>query len=264
MDGIITSVNDEEDKKNHFKELVFHNCVINAQYHVENSDIDKLVFNFSKVGESGRLRLSQCNIGEYTAGCSSVFGQMDVVGTEIGSIDFEGSCVQGFILFQGNEVKDFTNRQTLRLLKNEALKINDNVAATRLYAKEMEMLLKDKSVSFWDKASLRLSKWFSGFGESWGRALLVTLTMSVVLTLLMLGFGSTKYAFNPTGEFMGMGSFITSLLDSINVFSIPLFSDTIKEYGLNVWGQLLYFIIKIVVAYGTYQFIMAFRKYGRN
>ena len=80
----------------------------------------------------------------------------------------------------------------------------------------------------------------------------------------MLGVGSSKYGFNLSGEFMGVGQFITALLDSINVFSIPLFSDTIKEYGLNVFGQVLYFLIKVIVAYGTYQFVVAFRKYGRN
>lgn len=83
-------------------------------------------------------------------------------------------------------------------------------------------------------------------------------------TLLMLGSGSGKYTFNFSGEFIGLSAFVTILLDSINVFSIPLFSDTIKEYDLNVFGQILYFIIKIVVAYGTYQFVLAFRKHGRR
>ncbi len=92
----------------------------------------------------------------------------------------------------------------------------------------------------------------------------MTLLLSVVLTVLMLGFGSKKYVFDPYGEFIGVGRFVTALLDSINVFSIPLFSDTIKEYGLNVFGQILYFLIKVVVAYGTYQFVVAFRKYGRS
>ena len=74
----------------------------------------------------------------------------------------------------------------------------------------------------------------------------------------------TKYEFDLTGEFIGLKYFISTLLDSINVFSIPLFRDTIEEYGLNVWGQILYFVIKIVVAYGSYQFVLAFRKHGRR
>lgn len=92
----------------------------------------------------------------------------------------------------------------------------------------------------------------------------VILLLSVVLTILMLGFGSSKYMFDPTGELIGLSSFVTILLDSINVFIIPLFSDTIREYQLNVIGQILYFLIKLVVAYGSYQFVLAFRKYGKR
>lgn len=150
------------------------------------------------------------------------------------------------------------------LLKNEARKVNDDVAATRLYAKEMRLLLADKSISLWDKVSLWLSRLFSGFGENWVQAFFVTFGLSVVLTLAMLGLGSTKYGFDLAGEFIGVKSFISILLDSINVFSIPLFRDTIEEYGLDVGGQILYFVIKLVVAYGTYQFVVAFRKYGRR
>ena len=80
----------------------------------------------------------------------------------------------------------------------------------------------------------------------------------------MLGIGSRIYQFNPSGEFIGVGTFVTALLDSINVFSIPLFSETIEKYGLNVFGQILYFVIKLVVAYGSWQLVVAFRKYGRS
>ena len=264
LDGIITSVKGEEDTRNKMKEVEFHGCELKGQYHIENSDIEKFSFNFSNVGESGRLRLSQCKVGDLVAGCSTVTGQMDVTENEIAEICLEGTCIQGFLNYQSNRVKKYTDRQTLCLLKNEARKVNDDVAATQLYAKEMRLLLADKSISLWDKVSLWLSRLFSGFGENWVQAFLVTFGLSVVLTMAMLGLGSTKYGFDLTGEFVGIKNFISTLLDSINVFSIPLFRDTIEEYGLNVWGQMLYFVIKLVVAYGTYQFVVAFRKYGRK
>jgi hypothetical protein len=246
------------------KEVEFHGCELKGQYHIENSDIEKFSFNFSNVDESGRLRLSQCKIKDFVAGCSTVSGQMDVTENEISEICLEGTCIRGFLNFQGNTITNFSDRQTLCLLKNEARKVNDDVAATQLYAKEMRLLLADKSISRIDKVSLRLSRLFSGFGENWVQAFLVTLGLSVVLTSAMLGLGSTKYEFDLTGEFIGLKYFISTLLDSINVFSIPLFRDTIEEYGLNVWGQILYFVIKIVVAYGSYQFVLAFRKHGRR
>ena len=262
--GVMTMVIDEGGQKNKIKQIDFHSCEIDGQYHIENTDIEKLKFNFCKIGDKGRLRLSQCGVKELTAGCSSVFGQMDILDNNVSTLCLEGTCVQGYLNFQGNKVENYADRQTLRLLKNEARKVNDDVEATRLYAKEMNLLLADKSIPKGDKVSLWINKCFSKFGESWSRALWVIMLLSIVLTVLMLGFGSTRFGFNPSGEFMGVRQFVTVLLDSINVFSIPLFSDTIEKYGLNVFGQILYFFIKIVVAYGTYQFVMAFRKYGRK
>lgn len=264
LEGVMTSVTDDGSKRNQIKELKFHSCGLDAQYHIENTDIEKLEFNFSTIGDKGRLRLSQCSIKKLTACCSSVFGQMDVLANAISIMCLEGTCVQGYISCLDNKIENFADRQTLRLLKNEALKVNDHVEATKLYAKEMALLLADKDIPCGDKVSLWLNKSFSKFGDSWGRALWVTLLLSVFLTVLMLGFGSSKYGFDLSKVFMGMDSFITALLDSINVFSIPLFSATIAEYGLNVFGQILYFLIKVVVTYGTYQFVVAFRKYGRN
>ena len=264
LEGIITMVKDEEAPNNSIKEINLHICDVQAQCHIENSKIEIFNFAFGKIAEKGRLRLSQCNVGKLGIGSSSVLGQMDIIDSKISSLDLEDTLVQGYLNFQKNTVKKFSNRQTLRMLKNEALKVNDDVEATKFYAQEMESLLADTKVSWWDKWSLTFNKWFSRFGENWVQAFFVTLGVSIVLTLLMLGFGSSKFTFDPSGKFMGIGSFVTALLDSINVFSIPLFRDTINEYGLNVFGQVLYFLIKVVVAYGTYQFVVAFRKYGRN
>ncbi len=264
LDGMITLVKDEDRSNNQIKELLFHSCIIKAQYHIENSEIDFLSFTFGKIENTGRLRLSQSNVKDLLICSSSVFGQMDLVNNKFENINLIESCVPGYLNYQGNEVERYENRQTLRLLKNEAIKINDQVSAIHLYAQEMQMLLSDNSVSIGDKVSLWFSKFFSNFGESWAKAIVVTLGFSIVFTLLMLGFGSANYMFNSSGTFIGIAPFVTILLDSINVFSIPLFSETIKEYDLNVLGQILYFVIKLVVAYGSYQFIVAFRKHGRG
>ena len=265
LDGVFTIVKDDISPNNKIGIIDFHSCDLQGQFHIENTSVKKLLFNFSKIAEFGRLRISKCAVSELFTGSSSVYGQYDIVETKIDKVlNFDETCIHGYLSFQDNNVKEYANMQTIRLLKNEAVKVNDGVAATHFYAKEMDMLLKDNNRTFSEKASLWLDKWFSGFGGNWLRALQVTLGLSIVLTFLMLGCGSSKFVFNSDGEFMGVGSFVTSLLDSINVFSIPLFKDTIEEYGLNVFGQILYFLIKVLVAYGTYQFIVSFRKYGKK
>lgn len=262
--GFITSVLDEGKTNNRIKELILHCCNVKAQCHIENSNIEKVSLTFDKIEECGRFRLSQSEVVSMTIGSSSVFGQMDILDNKISSVDLDGTCVHGYLSFLGNDVQKYEDRQTLRLLKNEAKKVNDDVSAIHLYAQEMHMLLDDKSVSRRDKISLWLNKTFSNFGENWLKALGVTLVLSVILTMTMLGFGSGKYTFDPSGVFIGVGAFVTILLDSINVFSIPLFSETIEKYGLNVFGQILYFVIKLIVTYGSWQLVVAFRKYGRS
>lgn len=263
LDGITTAVLDKNQSNNHIKELVFHSCRIKSQTHFEDCDIDRISFSFGIIDNPGRIRFAQCNIKDLMFGSSSIMGRMDIIKSAVSTIDFDETCVPGYLHFQDNQVQEYKNRQTLCLLKNEALKVNDDVSTLGFYAKEMQRLLSDKSISFGDKASLWLNKTFSKFGENWFRALWLTLILSVAITLLMLGFGSAKYGFNPSGKFIGW-PIVTILLDSINVFSIPLFSDTIKEYELNVFGQILYFVIKLIVAYGSYQFIVSFRKHGRK
>ena len=264
LDGVFTIIKDDKSPDNKIDIIDFYGCDVQGQFHIENAIVNKLTFNFSKIAEFGRLRVNECKVEELITGSSSVYGQFDIVETEIGNINMDETCIHGYLSFQDNNVNEYANRQTIRLLKNEAVKVNDGVAATRFYAKEMDILLKGNNITFSEKTSLWLDKWFSGFGENWLQALLVTFGLSIVMTLLMLGCGSSKFAFNSGGEFMGVGSFVTSLLDSINVFSIPLFRDTIEEYGLNVFGQILYFLIKVIFAYGTYQFVVSFRKYGRK
>ena len=264
MEGIMTMLKGNNAPNNRIKEIVFHICDVEAQCHIENSEIDRFSFDFGKISEKGRIRFSQCDVGDLVIGSSSIFGQVDIIESKISILNFDETQIPGYLNFQKNTVDNYPNRQTLRILKNEALKVNDDVEALKHYAKEMNLLLADNDISLWDKLSLRFNKCFSRFGENWIQALLVTLGLSIAMTLLMLGLGSSKYAFNLSGKFIGIGGFVTALLDSINVFSIPLFRDTIEEYGLNVWGQILYFVIKLVVAYGTYQVVVAFRKYGRK
>lgn len=264
LDGVFTIVKDDKSPNNEFDIIDFYSCDLQGQFHIENTCVKKLLFNFSKIAEFGRLRICKCAVRELFTGSSSVYGQFDIAESDIDEINIDETCIHGYLSFQDNKVKGYANRQTIRLLKNEAVKVNDGVAATHFYAEEMDLLLSDNKGTFSERASLWLDKWFSGFGENCLQALLVTSGLSIVLTLLMLGVGSSKFAFNSDGEFMGVGSFVTSLLDSINVFSIPLFRDTIEEYGLNVFGQILYFFIKLIVAYGTYQFVVSFRKYGRK
>lgn len=255
----------EDGKHNRLKTLRLLNCENKAQFHIENSGFDEIEVNYGDVAPYARFRMHQCVVDKLHIDGTTVYGQQDLTNSEIKEISLDGVSIHGYLTFNENKIGSYKNRDTVRLLKNEALKVNDKVNAIHLYAEEMKMLLKDKKIlTRAERIPLIINGVFSKFGESWWRPLWLTIVITVVLTLIMLAFGSAEYAFSVDRPFIGWSELTTIYLNNINVFSIPMFSGVINDYGLNVAGELLYLATKVVVAYGVYQFTVGFRKYGRK
>ena len=257
--------NGEDGQYNRLKTLRLLNCTNNAQFHIENSRFDELEVNYGDVSPYARFRVHQCIVEKMHIDGTTVYGQLDLTNSNIAEISLDGISVHGYLTFNENKIGRYHNRDTARLLKNEALKVNDKVNAIHLYAEEMKMLLKDKkALTCAERIPLMINGVFSKYGESWWRPLWLTIVITIALTLLMLGFGSSEYVFSFDRPFIGWSKLITIYLNNINVFSIPMFSDVIKEYGLNVAGELMHLATKVIVAYGVYQFTVGFRKYSRK
>lgn len=77
-----------------------HLCVIHAQCHIEGTEIEKVNFTFEKIAEKGRLRISQCDVGGFGVGSSSVFGRVDIIESTIMDLDLEELHVPGYLNFQ--------------------------------------------------------------------------------------------------------------------------------------------------------------------
>ena len=255
----------EDGKQNSLKTIRLLNCNNQAQFHIENTRFDEIEMNYGEVSSYARFRMHQCVVDKLHIDGTTIYGQQDLTNSQITEISLDGVSVHGYLTFNENNVGKYHNRDTVRLLKNEALKVNDKVNAIHLYAEEMKMLLKDKkALTFTERIPLMINRVFSKFGESWWRPLWLTIVTTVALTLLMLASGSTEYAFSKDKPFIGWSKLITIYLNNINVFSIPMFNEVIKEYGLNVMGELMHLTTKVIVAYGVYQFTVGFRKYSRK
>lgn len=255
----------EDGKHNWLKTLRLLNCNNRAQFHIENTRFDEIEMNYGEVSSYARFRIHQCIVDKLHVDGTTVYGQQDLTNSQIAEISLDGVSVHGYLTFNENKVAKYHNRDTVRLLKNEALKVNDKVNAIHLYAEEMKMLLKDKeSLTYAERIPLIINGVFSKYGESWWRPLWLTIVITVILTLIMLAFGSAEFAFSMNKPFIGWSKLITIYLNNINVFSIPMFSEMIKEYGLNVTGELMHLATKVIVAYGVYQFTVGFRKYSRK
>lgn len=178
----------------------------------------------------------------------------------IRNISIENVHCYGFPLsLVGTSIGNVKNEGTARFLKSEAMKSNDPFLIAELNAKEMTMHyegLRWKKKDFFDKIIFLLNKSSTNFGKRWEKGVLFI-------------FLSWIFSF----------SLIVMLRDGIGRKFIWCDKDYLKEavdflwkfgsldiLGNNTcWADIFVFIIgKILIAYGVYQTITAFRKYGRK
>ena len=108
----------------------------------------------------------------------------------------------------------------------------------------------------WDKILLFANKISSNFGTSWSRGLLFTVIAGII-TLLPISY---NLKFSLTLE--GVGNFLKGLVDILNLTDWN--EMTILGEKLTNWQYIFLFIGRIFVAYGYYQTIQAFRKFGKS
>lgn len=137
-----------------------------------------------------------------------------------------------------DESGNFQESQKFKAISNEALKqIND--------------------ISWWDRFILNINYYSNNHGLSIKRPFILLLIISVaiyILYLLSLGriFNSNDLDFNLIGyyfKFLDITHKSTFLVDRIE---------------LNGWSVFLDYVNKILVGFFIYQFIAAFRKYGKS
>lgn len=101
----------------------------------------------------------------------------------------------------------------------------------------------------------------NSFGISWARGVIFTMTTALVFYLLIHLFGTDSQVFSMGwGSWNGFGEIWKEYLNILNVFNFNNQKDAID---LNAWGETFFFLSKIFIAFGVYQTIAAFRKYGK-
>jgi hypothetical protein len=148
---------------------------------------------------------------------------------------------------------------TVRALEYQAREIEAHYKQLRFYDRE------ERKFSF-TKISLWLNKWSNDFGRSWQRGLLFSLGV---------GFMFFCFVVMSADEFgIGIPAFDSRLFIAYVRFMNPLrFFELETIFKLNgeesfltltSWSYFLDFLGRVFVAYGFYQTIQAFRRYGRK
>ena len=155
-------------------------------------------------------------------------------------------------------------RETYRIIKSNFYSQNNKIEGLKFYKREMSVY--EREIRFlswdkirflsWDKILLFANKISSNFGTSWSRGLLFTVIAGII-TLLPI---SCNLKFSLTLE--GVGNFLKGLVDILNLTDWN--EMTILGEKLTNWQYIFLFIGRIFVAYGYYQTIQAFRKFGKS
>lgn len=108
---------------------------------------------------------------------------------------------------------------------------------------------------------LFLNRISNSFGINWSRGVIFTMITAFVFYCLINYWGTDSQFFEIGWEnWNSFGKVWKEYLNILNVFNFNNQKDGII---LNAWGETFFFLSKIFIAFGVYQTIAAFRKYGK-
>jgi hypothetical protein len=150
-------------------------------------------------------------------------------------------------------------RETYRIIKNEFTKEGNSIEALKYYSYEMTIFEKEveNSKNLDDRILLWLNKNSNNFGTSWRCGIIFTLLIAILFYIIFL------LSFAPDLHFdfskSSIGFTLRHFFEFLNVAKWDLKPFDIENYS---WGYIVLFFGRLFVAYGYYQTIQAFRKYG--
>ncbi|AKD53799.1 hypothetical protein [Spirosoma radiotolerans] len=222
----------------------------------------------------------------------SNLGKIDFIGCNLNEFNFEfayskitevflaGTNMPDLISVPVNKSEEFYKQQ--RLGYSQIKKIYENrgdfVESGNYYAKEMDSYFKSLSYSEngWEKLNLLLSKVSSNYGQSWIKGLISSLIVSVFLFSLYcnsLGYKLSLPATDHTlNNFHEIESYLLEFMNPLHKADyIPeqlyIFENHTKlsaEYIIPRKARVLDVLSRIVIGYFLYQFVQAFRRYGKK
>ena len=216
-------------------------------------------FEGSIISAISIVRLSNINSSKVPKGTlkmhnALIRGLLDIREVYLANVTFNGTVVTGNLQDNGTLANSVSDWHSARLLKNEAKKINNTISALSYYRREMELHAKNlrfKQTGDW--LLLKLNSWSNDYGTSWIRGLFFTIFSGFIFFYLFI-LSSNGYNFvKPDCPALIQYIWLPSGLDGL----ISL-NHTING-GLP--GAFFFVFGKVLIAYGIYQTITAFRKY---
>lgn len=160
------------------------------------------------------------------------------------------------------------DKETFRIIKNEFLKINNQIESLHYRSKEMaayEREFKGTKITT-EKAMLWLNRMSNEHGLNWWSGVKFTVITGLLFYVAYLFLGLKELPFQ--WGWVDWDSFVKASGTAIKFFIkffIPTHDlDFMNEFRPNAAGFIIDFLGRIFVGYGIYQTIQAFRKFGKG
>ena len=244
-------------------------------------------FIFSKVYNYGLITLRELFIPE--GGCISIkssnLGKTDFILCSFSNayFEFENSKMTEVFLSETDFPKSIRLNEKMNpaqaqlafgQLHSAFLKQGDNIRALEYQSREIEALYNSLSflkrsfpfVSF-NKINLGFNKLSNNFGRDWGRGIVFSIGVGITFFyLLVISTQEYHFGFPITFDeklFFAFLKFINPLrfFDTENLFKV---GDKDSFLHLSGASYLCDFLGRVFIAYGFYQTIQAFRRFGRK
>ncbi|UOE47418.1 hypothetical protein MTO98_23715 [Mucilaginibacter sp. SMC90] len=204
-----------------------------------------------------RLNESAQLAGELLLKDMLIKGLLDIRYVNVRNLQMQGAVVPGNVQEDGSVTGAVKDRGTARLLKNEAKKINNQIGGLSYYRKEVQAHARELRWRNWeDRLLLLLNQISNNYGTSWSRGVLFTLLSGLLcFTAFWLCAENSLVSQQPANfwatyiNFIWLPSGLQGLLDT-----------TGRLHG-GIAGVCFFLLGKVLIAYGIYQTIAAFRKY---
>ena len=265
---------------NNFKKVNFSQIELFCKIEFDNCDFSETtLFEDCVKNLNSNLKIIACKFEKYTLFDNSFFDKIEISHTKfVEKVSFENFTTNFFkihqVSFLGSAFFDDLNkdnnksienwdRKTLRSIKRELVSTHNQIDYLRFKAYELEAYKKEKGKSWKDNFILNLNSFSSSNGLDWVKALRFIFLTSLInylfyLITYLIGVKSVV----PSNFPNSVEEFLVYYLKFINPL---MFLKSPIEDAEKYFFPLLFLLIgKILISYGIYQLIQAFKKKKKN
>jgi len=266
---------------NRFSEVLLFNANHSESLlNIEKSNVDFL--NFESLHNKGQITLRQLSIPKHgkLSFRSSTIGKMDFIRCDfsVGSFEFENSKITEAFLSETDFPKqvcldDKINYKQAQLAFGQSAtafqKQGDNIRSLEYSAREVESHY--KSIALFSKHfSTKINLWLNlvsnDFGRDWVRGSVFSFTVGLIFFCCLL-VSTDRFSIGFPSVSLDLLPAYLKFMNPFRFFELKdIFSNTAHENNIKLsrYSYLADFVGRIFIAYGFYQTIQAFRRFGRS